>query len=80
MNHAVELNIYTNENNDENQLEVTFDIDFSSYEITGYYIDGNKIDYEDLLENNPKLAKQIDRAIDHYVTNYEVEPVFDDCE
>lgn len=82
MNHSVELSVdkFNGEEYAENELEVTFDITYGAYEITGYFLNGNAVDYEDLLEDNPRLTKQIDKAIDHYVVNYEEEPIFDDCE
>lgn len=90
MNHSIELTVYTYTGEEEYQektLEVTFDIHKNSYEITGYFMDGKKIDHEILLEGNSGLDRSIDYEIDHYVANYEGdeynpedEPDFFDCE
>lgn len=91
MNHSVEVSVYSYASEDEElleqQLEVTFDINKNSYEITGYLIDGKKVDHETLLESNPGLERNINYEIDHYVANYEEddynpedEPDFFDCE
>lgn len=90
MNHSIETTVYVDSNSDSYDheiLEVTFDINHNSYEISGYFIDGKKIDPENLLEANPHLEKHIAYEIDHYVSNYEGdeydpenEPDFFDCE
>jgi len=81
MDHSIEVKVYVlNHPNDieydEVPLEVTFDMEDNSYEVTGYLLDGKDLeneDFKELYKNNPSLDKRIDRAIDHYVTNYEEE-------
>lgn len=90
MNHSIETKVYVyigEEEYEERELEITFDINKNSYEITGYFMDGKEANHERLLEANPNLEKHINYEIDHYVSNYEGdeydsenEPDFFDCE
>lgn len=61
---------------EEVQLEVAFDLNENSYDITQYFINDGPLspeEFNDLKKNNPSLNKRIERAIDNYVSNYEPE-------
>lgn len=75
MEHSIEVNIWQlitpeADSYSEVPLEVTFDGDKNGWEVTGYYLDGNPIVFEELLDANPSLAKKINSKIDHYISNY----------
>lgn len=55
-------------------LEVQFDFNpkTNNSKITGYYMDDVKVDIRDFYDYNPSLESHIDRAIEHYLLNYEV--------
>jgi len=84
MEHSIEIDIYVLNNTeddfyDESSLEVTFDFDNDgSYEITNYYLGNRLVTLSDIKPFNPSIEKCIERAIEHYITNYE--PDYFDCE
>lgn len=74
MEHSVEIEVYKlvnpqDETYNEVPLEIQFDLDEGSALITGFFIDGVRTGREQLVDANPTLDKQIDRAIDKYVAN-----------
>lgn len=86
MEHYVEVTVFVLDHPDDieyetKSLEISFDLDSNNqYEIIGYYLDGSKVHIVDFFENNPMLTKRIERAIDHYVANFEEDFNEFDCE
>jgi hypothetical protein len=79
--HIIEVPVYyLHDPQDELYEETTLEVEFrfsssfeSGYQIVGYFFDGRPVEFEALIESNPKLENKINKAIDNYISNYEEE-------
>jgi hypothetical protein len=75
MNYSIEIPIYV-ENKDEEEfewkdLEVVFDFDNEGYSITGYFLDGEQVNYNDIKKLNMALEMRINTSIENFIINTE---------